>query len=194
MVGIIRSPLGCCQCTEGQNIVWRYHFVIMTASVWAWERAATMGVGAGLPAIRRCGLSATARCAPRRQTHSHRGSGQQRCDGCGSWLASDSDAAVCQRQPGAPPQTSPLPEGGGQQRWAWELACQRLDAAVCQRQPGAPPADEPAPRGGAGSKDALGVGAGLPAIQTLRFVSDSPLIRSRTNPLPQGVTAATTDS
>ena len=30
----------------------RYHFGIMTASVWAWERAATMGVGAGLPAIK----------------------------------------------------------------------------------------------------------------------------------------------
>ena len=32
--------------------MWRYHFVIMTASVWVWARAATMGVCAGLPAIK----------------------------------------------------------------------------------------------------------------------------------------------
>ena len=75
-------------------------------------RAATMGVGAGLPAIRRCGLSATARCAPRRRARSQRGSGQQGCARCGSWLASDSDAAVCQRQPGAPPADKPAPTEG----------------------------------------------------------------------------------
>jgi len=68
--------------------VWRYHFVIMTASVWVWERAATMGVGAGLPAIQTLRFVSDSPVRPAAgEPAPRRGAGSN--DGRGSWLASD---------------------------------------------------------------------------------------------------------
>ena len=127
MVGIIRSPLGCCQCTEGQNIVWRYHFVIMTASVWGWERAATMVWELACQRFRRCGLSATARCAPPQTSRLPEGvRAATMCVGAG--LPAIKTLRFVSDSPVRPPQTSPLPEGerAATMRWVWELASQRF--------------------------------------------------------------------
>ena len=84
---------------------------------WAWELACQR--------LRRCGLSATARCAPCRRARSQRGCGQQRW----AW------EPACQRfrrcglsvtARCAPRRQTRSQRGGGQQRWAWELACQRF--------------------------------------------------------------------
>jgi hypothetical protein len=68
--------------------VWRYHFVIMTASVWVWERAATMDVGAGLPAIKTLRFVSDSPVRPTADEPASRG-GAGSNDVRGSWLASD---------------------------------------------------------------------------------------------------------
>ena len=90
--------------------MWRYHFVIMTASVWVWERAATMGVGAGLPAIKTLRFVSDSPVRPPQTSRLPEGV-RAATMGVGAGLPAIQALRFVSDSPVRPPQTSPLPEG-----------------------------------------------------------------------------------